>query len=277
MGQNVYPNETDRAAAAENKGPAKVEALIRVAASTAAAGDHGTAIGLFRRAHELEPYRVEPLVGLGKALAALAHYSEAADAFRQAIKASQHLESKDQSPLLPEAMHGLGNALIAMNQPKAAITQFEEAMKKDERARTYNGIGVAYDMLGQHAAAQAYYRAGLDLNPADLGMKNNLGLSLALTGDFANGIELLRETASNPSATSRYRLNLALAYGLAGDKEAAARVARIDLDEESVKSNLAYYETLRSMSSTKSTMDVIGTHTEVFKVDPDAPKPMPAN
>lgn len=275
--QGVHPSEADRAVAAESNGRAKVEALMRVAASTAAAGDYSNAVGLFRRAHELEPYRVEPLVGLGKALAALGFYSEAADSFRQAIDAARHLEDPEKPAAVPDAMHGLGNALIAMDQPKAAITQFEAAMREEEKARTYNGIGVAYDMLGQHAAAQAYYRAGLDLDPGDVGMKNNLGLSLVLTGDFETGIRLLQETASHPRATSRHRLNLALAYGLAGDMDAAARVARIDLDEESVKSNLAYYKTLRAMNSPKSTMDVIGTHTETFQVDPDAPKPMPAN
>src|SRR6185312_15131480 len=46
---------------------------------------------------------------------------------------------------------------------------------------------------------------------------------------------------------ARYRLNLALAYGLADDEQQASVTARQVLDEASVKNNLAYYALLRAM------------------------------
>ena len=263
---SIRPNMADK----KNEGGAKLAALMRVAGSTAAAGDLATAAGLYRRAHEMDPYLIEPLVKLGQTLAALGAHEQAAEAFRSAI------DLADASPnnkvhKAPEAAHGLGNALIAMNQPKAALTQFEHAMMERDDPRTYSGIGVAYDMLGQHGAAQAYYRTGLEAHPNDAVLLNNLGLSLAVTGKHQDAIKILEKAAALPGATSRHRLNLALAYGLAGDDARAAQIARVDLDEASVRSNLAYYETLRAMRDKSSVLRAIGTHTDGFYIDPDKP------
>ena len=48
-------------------------------------------------------------------------------------------------------------------------------------------------------------------------LRNNLGLSLALSGQHAEAIEMLRAVVDEPGAKARNRQNLALAYGLAGD------------------------------------------------------------
>lgn len=263
---SIRPNMADR----KNEGGAKIASLMRVAGTTAASGDLPTAAGLYRRAHELDPYLIEPLVKLGQTLAALGAHEQAAETFRTAIDLA-NASPDEKKHLAPEAAHGLGNALIAMNQPKAALTQFEHAMMERDDPRTYSGIGVAYDMLGQHGAAQAYYRTGLEAHPNNPGLLNNLGLSLAVTGKHDDAIKVLEKAAALPKSTSRNRLNLALAYGLAGDNERAAQIARVDLDEASVRSNLAYYETLRAMRDKASVLKAIGTHTDGFYIDPDKP------
>ncbi len=84
--------------------------------------------------------------------------------------------------------------------------------------------------------------------PSTLKLRNNLALSLALTGDFDEAARILREIAADPLATVRNRQNLALVYGLAGQPAKAARIARMDLGEAAVRNNLAYYETLRALS-----------------------------
>ena len=263
---SIRPSMADR----KDEGGAKIAALMRVAGSTAAAGDLPTAAGLYRRAHEMDPYRLEPLVKLGQTLAALGAHEQAAEAFRTAIEladASPDAKSKG----APEAAHGLGNALVAMNQPKAALTQLEHAMMERDDPRTYSSIGVAYDMLGQHGAAQAYYRTGLEAYPNNLALLNNLGLSLAVTGKHDEAIKILEKAAAFPKASSRNRLNLALAHGLAGNTERAEQIARIDLDDASVRSNLAYYETLRALRDKSSVLKAVGTHTDGFYIDPDKP------
>jgi Flp pilus assembly protein TadD len=57
----------------------------------------------------------------------------------------------------------------------------------------------------------------------------------------------MRSVASAPGATAQHRLNLALVLGLAGRLDESAQVARLDLDERSVQSNLAYYAELRGL------------------------------
>lgn len=263
---SVRPNVVDR----KQSGSSKIAALMRVAASTANAGDMVTAAGLYRRAHELDPLLVAPLIELGKALAALGDQHGAAEAFRNAMTVAKASSSSSRK-LLPEAAHGLGNALISMEQPKAAITQFEYAMTERDDPRHFNGIGVAHDMLGQHGAAQAYYRTGLEVDPDNTELLNNLGLSLAISGKFNNAVSVLKRIAYRPGATSRHRLNLALALGLAGRMVEAADLARRDLDETSVRNNLTYYETLRAMKNSRARLLAIGSSTGGHFSDPDRP------
>jgi Flp pilus assembly protein TadD len=240
--------KTDNGAVAD---PTRAASLIRVAASTARAGDIATAAALYRRAQAMDPYNPAALVGLGNALSGLGAHEQAAEAYRKALKLR---------PENTDALHGLGNALIALDQPAAAIDNFEAVLKSKKAItpRTYNGIGVANDMMRDHASAQAFYRTGLKENPGNLSLRNNLGLSLALAGKFTEAIEILRRVASDSRAGARQRLNLALVYGLSGNNAAAAEVARIDLDEPAVRRNLAYYRTLRALNDPKATLNAVG-------------------
>jgi Flp pilus assembly protein TadD len=225
------------------QGAEKIPALMRVAESTAKAGDFGTAIRLYRQAHLLDRTRIGPLLGLARMLSAVGAFNESAETFRTVL-------SLDNNNV--DALHGLGSALIAMDQPSASITVFETALQRKEDPRTFAALGVAFDMLGEHKMAQSFYRMGLKLEPDNLNLMNNLGLSLAFEGDFAQGIAILRKASADPRATRRHRMNLALAYGLSGDNDAAARVASSELDLDSVRNNLAYYQTLRAMKSSKN-------------------------
>jgi Flp pilus assembly protein TadD len=73
-----------------------------------------------------------------------------------------------------------------------------------------------------------------------LQLTSNLGLSLALGGDFAQALPMLQKAAGSPEATQPQ--NLVLAYGQAGDDDKAARILRAGLDPAKVQANLGYYE-----------------------------------
>jgi Flp pilus assembly protein TadD len=236
----------DRLAA--DKSPA---ALIRIADATRAGGDAGSAIGLYQRAHEVAPKDPVPLARLGAAYTELRAYNEAAGAFRQAIQ----LAPKD-----AELRCGLGTVLLAIDKPELALTQLDAALALRPEPRTYNLLGVANDLIGRHDVAQQDYADGLRLAPDNLPLRNNLGLSLALSGAFEPAIATLNAATESPKATARTRQNLALVYGLAGDSGKAASVARTDLDDASVKSNLAYYAMLRGMDDRARAAAIIGAH-----------------
>jgi Flp pilus assembly protein TadD len=235
---------------AEEQTPAKtVAALLRAGDATRASGDLPSAVTFYRRAHAIASDQTAPLIRLGETLAGLGAANEAAESFRAAI---------ERDPKDPDAQRGLGNALLALNQPQLAIQSFTTANAIKPDARCYNGIGVANDMTARHRAAQSAYQQGLQLAASNLQLQNNLALSLMLSGDYPEAIEILRAIVSDPAATPRHRQNLAMAYGLAGDIKEAARVARLDLEESQVQNNLSYYLTLRSLNDSGAVAQALG-------------------
>jgi len=78
--------------------------------------------------------------------------------------------------------------------------------------------------------------------------RNNLALSLALIGQFSEALEIITPMAKSLNATSRVRQNLALIYGLMGDRSRAEAVSRLDLDAPATASNLRFFEQVRGTS-----------------------------
>jgi len=240
MTESIRPRST----AGSPDNPADVVTpILRVAEATERGGDIRSAVGLYRRAHSLDPDRYDALIGLADGLGRLGAADEAAEAYRRALM----LRPRDKA-----ALRGLGNQLLALGQPAQAILQLEAALDQGHDARILNGLGIAHDVQGDHGGAQAFYRTGLDLDPGNIALRGNLALSLVLASRYGEAVEILRPLAFGPAATARLRQNLALAYGLAGEMDNAARVARIDLDEAAVRHNLNYYSTLRAMPDRRS-------------------------
>lgn len=238
---SLRPSPADRAAKPEPPPAGTVAELVRLGDAMREKGDPQGAIPFYRRAHARDHFNPAPLVGLGEALDDLGAYNDAAEAFRQALIGQ---------PADARALRGLGNALLGLDQPALAIDQFEAALRARPDARCHNGIGVARDRLGDHKGAQAAYRAGLALAPDDPAILNNLGLSLALSGDTDGAIAILEKLAGRPDASARQRQNLALAYGLAGRDHDAARLARVDLGDDEAANNVAVYGRLRALRAT---------------------------
>ena len=237
------------------------ESLMRVATNARDAGDPRAAIPLYQKAARLAPASPAPLIALGQTLNELAAYEEAADAWTDALFLA---------PNNATALTGYGVTLTGLNQPQLARARYESALAVladpelpvasdfDERTLR-NGLGVVYDMIGEPGLAQASYRAGLSLAPNDLGLANNLGLSLALSGQYDEAITVLERAAEHPRAGAKHRLNLALAFGLAGRTDDAARVARLDLDEQLVVQNLSYYHVIRGLADHAERVAAVGS------------------
>jgi Flp pilus assembly protein TadD/cell division protein FtsN len=215
--------------------------LMHVADDTRAGGDLGTAVDLYRRAAEINPEDPRPFLALGATLTQLHAYTEAAATYRAGLKIQPN-------KLEGDLRRGLAIVLLSLNQPEAAVTELNIGIANmPDDARLYSTLGVAHDLTGRHDLAQQDYRNGLRLAPKNPGLRNNYGLSLALSGDYPAAAATLGDLADDANASSRHRLNLALVYGLAGDDRKAAAIARTALDESAVKSNVAYYAMLRGM------------------------------
>lgn len=224
--------------------------LMKVADDTAAGGDPATAATLYRRAHDLSPRDPAPLAKLGATLLALQDYPGAAASYRDAIMLA---------PTDPDLHRGLGLALLGGGQPEEAIAELDIALQKRANdPQLYSLRGVAQDMAGHYELAQKSYERGLQLAPANVGLRNNYGMSLALAGDYPGAVARLAGIAG-PNSAPRYRLNLALAYGLAGDDTKAAVTARQVLDQSAVENNLSYYRLLRGMDAKQRTAAILNT------------------
>ena len=85
----------------------KTDAVVRVAAATAARGDEPMAASLYRRAHSMDPNNFEAAIGLAMTLARLGAREDAAAAYHDALAIR---------PDDTEALRGLGNVLILLNE-----------------------------------------------------------------------------------------------------------------------------------------------------------------
>ena len=227
----------------------QVAQILRIAETTRRGGDLASAAGLYRRAHEMAPEQAAPLIALGETLMALGAVADATQAYAQAV---------EREPANAGARYGYGKALMILDRPREAAEQFRAAMAAQPKdARSYNGLGVALDQLGDHEAAQQVYLDGLEITPDHAGMSNNLAFSLLLAGEFGDAVARFEEIARQPTATRRQRQNLALAYGLAGDRAKAAATAALDLNEAEVRNNLAAYERLRRLPAAERNAELL--------------------
>jgi Flp pilus assembly protein TadD len=224
-------------------------AFMRAGDLAMADGEVASAIAFYQRAADLAPKDAAPDMRLGEALAKSGAVAAAFEAYGEAHIRDPRSASIDLA---------LGRLALTLGRPQEAMRQFEAAGRQHEDAAVWNGMGVAQDALGDHAAAQQDYRKGLALKPADASLRNNLGLSLALAGQYPAAIATLSELAAEPGAQAGERLNLALVYGLSGDDEKAAQAARGVLGEADNAANRKSYALLRAMDDRSRTRAILG-------------------
>jgi Flp pilus assembly protein TadD len=214
-----------------------IQGMLQLAARTESSGNSAAARKMYAQIAARHPDQPAGHLGLGRTSYRTGDPAEAAQHYRTALT---------HAPESVTARYGLGKALLAADRPEAAIEQFDDLIAREAAdTRPYVAKGVALDMLGRHARAQTVYRSGLDLAPMNVALRTNLGLSLALAGDYKTALRVLEDAARDPKASTRTRQNLALVYGLAGEMEDAAAAGSADLGHGAVQRNLAYYRALR--------------------------------
>ena len=247
--QAVQPRLNPSLSGAERE-DSRYGTLLRLASSARAAGDPPAAVKIYQQAIALDGGRPDAKVLLGDTLLELKMFDDAAETYQQVLKSDGDNAA---------AHRGYARAMLGLNRPEAAIVHFQAVLASNPGdVPAHNGLGVAFDLAGQHEAAEAAYREGLEVAPDSMLLRNNLGLSLALAGRHQESIELLRAVVDEPGAKARNRQNLALAYGLAGDLAAAERISRLDLDEEAVQSNVAYFAALAAVDDRRKRAAALG-------------------
>jgi Flp pilus assembly protein TadD len=220
--------------------PLNYPTLMRIGAAAEAGGDPATAVSTYRRAAAVDPTVAAPFVAAGNVLLETGEFNEAILAYHSALARDEHDR---------EALRGLARSYLMSGKPALAGQPLAVAYHDNPNdPKLLQLIGVADDYVGRHDEAQARYRRGLELSSRDPALSLDLALSLALGGNYAEAIGVLRPIATAATASPRERQTLALIYGLQGDRRAAEHMARRDLDPATVQRNLAYYDSLRRLS-----------------------------
>ncbi len=188
--------------------------LLRYCNKMYSAGDLYTAASMCQRAFDTRPTNPAPLYTLAEIYKDLDAPEQAANAYRAAI-----LINPDDF----DALYGLAKTSIDQGKYDIAEAQLERALQlNDNDPRVYSAMGVVKDQKGEHGVAQALYRTGLLIDPDNVSLRNNLGLSLTLSGDQSESIAVLREVAREPKAGKVGSKNLAHAATYSAPAEVMA-------------------------------------------------------
>ena len=171
-----------------------------------------------------------------RALRALTRYSEAAAVMQVAAV---------KSPKDFEVLGAFGKALADSGQFEQAKDVLTRAYPPERPDWTIMSVqGSVADRLNDHETAQRFYRDALKIAPGEPSILSNLGLSYALTKQLVLAEEVLRQAAASPRADVRVRQNLALVLALEGKFNEAEQVSRQDMSAQDAANNV---KTIREM------------------------------
>ena len=168
------------------------------------------ALARYLRALAEDPKDFQSLIGAGRAALVLGDMQSAAGFFARADEVN---------PRSPQPQAGMGAVQVHLGDAKAAMPYFTRAQQLGAtQALLGCERGLAYDLMGQQALAQADYRAALSGPDADEA-RRRLALSLAISGDKAGAIAAIAPLSAKGDATSsRIR---AFVLALSGDSNGA--------------------------------------------------------
>lgn len=174
--------------------------------------DESPTVALTRYVHTLadSPQDFDALIGAGKSALELGDAQAAAGFFARA---------DDVDPRSPLPQAGMGAVAVANGEPQAALPYFKRAQQLGASVTSFAcDRGLAYDLMGQQAQAQADYRlamTGADREEAT----RRLALSLAIGGDRNGALQAIAPlSAKGDPEVARVR---AFVLALTGDTGSA--------------------------------------------------------
>jgi Flp pilus assembly protein TadD len=237
--------------------PEQTANSLRLARAAREAGDLPSAIQIYRNVTASPSPDPQVVVELGDSLAEAGLYDDAIEAYERVDRTSGHLGGwlgrigahlglGEPSAARVGALLGLIRAHLALGEAATALQFAEQARTlAPQDVRVLVDRGAVLDALKRYAEAQEAYRGALQIAPHSVTARNNLALSLALTGQYDQAIAIMEPLARSSAATPRIRENFALILGLSGDNKRAAAMSRVDLDETTTAANLAFFGWVR--------------------------------
>ena len=175
------------------------------------------ALARYLRALASDPKDFTSLIGAGRAALELGDAQAAAGFFARA---------DDVNPRSPLPQAGMGAVQVLNGDAQASLPYFARAQQLGATLATIGcDRGLAYDLMGRQADAQAEYRAALN-GPDGDEARRRLALSLAISGDRAGALSALSPLAAKGDvAAGRTRAFVLALTGDSGGAMAAINAA----------------------------------------------------
>ncbi|MDX1400931.1 MAG: tetratricopeptide repeat protein [Kiloniellales bacterium] len=200
---------------------ARVDRLVSYCQRLSDAGNFYLSAGMCKRAHDLDPTNPLPLMIMAQNFERYERHEDALQAYGVVL---------ENHPQSVEAAYSLSKLQLAQGYDKQALKTLQASLTHNpNEPKLLNIIGVISDQQGDHEMAQFYYREALAQQPENMSVSNNLGLSLALSGQADEAVRILNDVVASPSAPSTSHSNLALAYAAA---EAEAELSTAESEQE---------------------------------------------
>ena len=212
-------------------------ALLDGARSAEANGEHAVAAGQYQKLYAKDRKNRDVVLGLARNLRYLGRTQEA----EGVLAGSDEFKSGDPAVILEYAKIEISKGAAVKALGHLTTLQKTDPLNWD----VYSTLGIAYDMTESFHDARQAYEKGLELAPSSPALINNMALSIALSGNLDEAIQIMEDASLVVRRNEQVRQNLALLYGLKGDERKSRAISGISLDEESIRSNLAVYSKLR--------------------------------
>ena len=152
----------------------------------------------------------------------------------------------------PDFLLEIGKARLAAGRGDAAVLTLLRAAKLDAKNwEVHSALGIGYDLLKEYDNAANAYRRALSLSPENSTVLNNKAMSLAQNGKIDAAIKVLESVPNLRQGKAHIRQNLALFYGIKGNFKKAESYTKLDLDDEMVKHNMAYFRRFQAKRVSK--------------------------
>jgi len=219
------------------KDAALQDSLYQAAQTAEQTFDYETAINHYNKLARQNPDSPQIQIALARNL----RYSGAS---QKAVRVLESMDTANNGNIayileLAKTKIGLGKSREAIDLLNAATPN------NPENWEIQATLGIAYDLEEDFEKARKVYQAARKLSSDNPAILNNMALSMALSGDIEGAISILQSAPRLARHSPQIRQNLAMFYGIKGDMTAAEALARMDLDEEAVQSNLSIYAQLR--------------------------------
>ncbi|WP_221937435.1 MULTISPECIES: tetratricopeptide repeat protein [Shewanella] len=201
-------------------------------------GRPGSAIEIYQALLDKAPHDVELLYLLGSAYNLSGEYAMALHQLKEASRINREAGYASRGEIQRE----IGRAQLASGDtPKALIALLQASSLLPGDAVAHNSLGVCYALHQEYQQARGAFQAALNIDPGSLEYRNNLALAWILDDKPQLGIDVIYPSYLRGKSTVKLRQNLALAFAMKGDIEAAKAIARQDLTKAELERNLDFY------------------------------------